>query len=71
MLTRSIRARITESKSKCSSSRVNLEKFNGKNDFNIWKVKIEALLVTQGFRDAIQLVIKKEGKEVSSSKIPE
>ena len=42
--------------------KINLEKFNGKNDFNVWKVKMEALLVTQGLSDAIQPVTKKEEK---------
>lgn len=48
-----------------------LEKFNGKNDFNIWKVKIEALLITQRLGDAIEPYTKKEGNEASSSKTPE
>ncbi|KAH9668238.1 hypothetical protein KPL70_021339 [Citrus sinensis] len=51
--------------------RIDLEKFNGKNDFNMWKIKMEALLITQGLGDAIEPISKKEGKEVSSSKTPE
>lgn len=51
--------------------RIDIKKFNGKNDFNMWKVKMEALLVTQGLSDAIQPVIKKEGKEVYLLKTPE
>ncbi|KAH9649116.1 hypothetical protein KPL70_025868 [Citrus sinensis] len=54
-----------------ANPKIDLEKFNGKNDFNMWKVKIEALLVTQGLGDAIQPVTKKEGKEFSTSKTPE
>lgn len=48
-------------------SKVNIEKFTDKNDFNMWKIKMEALLITQGLRDAIEPKTK-EGKEVSSSK---
>lgn len=29
-------------------------KLNGKNDFNLWKVKMEALLVHQGLKVALQ-----------------
>ncbi|KAH9650266.1 hypothetical protein KPL70_026310 [Citrus sinensis] len=54
-----------------ANPKIDLEKFNGKNDFNMWKVKMEALLVTQGLGDAIQPVTKKEGKEFSTSKTPE
>ena len=50
---------------------IDLEKFNGKNDFNMWKIKMEALLITQGLGDAIEPISKNEGKEVSSSKTPE
>lgn len=50
-----------------ATTKIDLEKLNGKNDFNIQKVKMEALLVTEGLRDAIQSVTKKESKEVSSS----
>lgn len=40
---------------------IDLDNFNGKNDFNTWKVKMKAMLVTQGLRDVIHLVTKKEG----------
>ncbi|KAH9648352.1 hypothetical protein KPL70_025549 [Citrus sinensis] len=53
------------------STKIDLEKFTGKNDFNMWKVKIEALLITHGLRDALEPVTKKEGKEESFSKTPE
>ena len=46
------------------STKIDLEKFTGKNDFNMWKVKMKALLITQGLRDAIEPVTKKERKEV-------
>ena len=52
------------------SSKVDIEKFTGKNDFNMWKIKMEVLLITQGLRDAIEPVMK-DGKGVSSSKTPE
>ncbi|KAH9650014.1 hypothetical protein KPL70_026198 [Citrus sinensis] len=54
-----------------AAPRIDLEKFNGKNDFNMWKVKMEALLIIQGLGDAIELATKKEGKEGSSSRTPE
>ncbi|KAH9726310.1 hypothetical protein KPL70_008223 [Citrus sinensis] len=54
-----------------ATQKVDLEKFNGRNDFNMWKVKIEALLVTQGLGDALEASTKIEGKGVSSSKTPE
>ncbi|KAH9704628.1 CCHC-type domain-containing protein [Citrus sinensis] len=54
-----------------ATPKIDLEKFNRKNDFNMWKVKMEALLVTQGLGDAIQPVTKNERKELSSSKTPE
>lgn len=34
----------------------------------MWKIKIEALLITQSLGDAIELTTKLEGKEASSSK---
>lgn len=54
-----------------ATQKVDLEKFNGRNDFNMWKVKIEALLVTQGLGDALEASTKIEGKGASSSKTPE
>ncbi|KAH9750945.1 Integrase catalytic domain-containing protein [Citrus sinensis] len=52
-------------------SKVDLEKFTGQNDFNIWKIKMKALLITQGLGEAIDPVSKLEGGESSSSKTPE
>ena len=49
-------------------SKVDLEKLTGQNDFNMWKIKMEALLITQGLGDAIDPVLKLEGSEASSSK---
>ncbi|KAH9685060.1 hypothetical protein KPL70_013801 [Citrus sinensis] len=51
--------------------KVDLEKFTGKNDFNMWKVKMKALLITQGLGDALEPVTKKEGIEASSSLTPQ
>lgn len=51
-----------------ATTKIDLEKFNRKKDLNMWKVKIEALLITEGLGDAIKLVTKKKRKEVSSSK---
>ncbi|KAH9687881.1 Integrase catalytic domain-containing protein [Citrus sinensis] len=68
---RRIKARLTNQDPCMANPKIDLEKFNGKNDFNMWKVKMEALLVTQGLGDAIQPVTKKEGKEFSTSKTPE
>ncbi|KAH9685530.1 CCHC-type domain-containing protein [Citrus sinensis] len=66
-----IRARLTNQDPSMATPKIDLKKFNGKNDFNMWKVKMEALLVTQGLGDAIQSVTKKEGKEFSTSKTSE
>ena len=52
-------------------SKAHLEKFTGQNDFNIWKIKMEALLIAQGLGEAIDPVSKLEGSEASSSKTPE
>lgn len=49
-----------------ASSKVDIEEFNRKNDFNMWKVKIEVLLITQGLGKALEPIIKKEGKTASS-----
>lgn len=38
------------------------------NDFNIWKVKMKALFISQGLGDALESSVKKGGKEVSSSR---
>lgn len=35
-----------------------LDKFNGDNDFNIWRIKMKALLVDQGMYSAL---VKQEG----------
>ena len=49
-------------------SKVDLEKFTGQNDFNMWKIKMEALLITQGLGEDIDLVSNLEEGEASSSK---
>ena len=62
-----IKARFIDQDPSMATKKIDLEKLNGKNDLNMQKVKMEALLVTEGLRDAIQSVTKKESKEVSSS----
>ena len=39
--------------SKNQSARFEIEKFNGRNNFQIWKVKIHDLLVQQGVEKAL------------------
>lgn len=34
-------------------TKFNIEKFNGKNDFSIWRLKMKALLVHQGIIEAL------------------
>lgn len=51
-----------------ATSKIDLEKFNGNNDFNMWKAKVEPLLVTQGLGDTLKRGTKNKGKEASSSK---
>lgn len=51
-----------------ASSKVDIEKFTSKNDFNIWNIKMETLSITQGLVNAIEPKTKKEGIEASSSK---
>ncbi|KAF3960825.1 hypothetical protein CMV_014492 [Castanea mollissima] len=36
------------------ATRFEIEKFNGKNDFNLWRVKMRALLVQQGLWKALK-----------------
>ena len=50
---------------------IDLEKFTGQNDFNMWKIKMEALLITQGLGNVIELTSKKEIIKSSSSTTPE
>ena len=35
-----------------SASRYNIEKFNGSNDFSLWKIKMQALLDNLGLKEA-------------------
>ncbi|KAH9679108.1 reverse transcriptase Ty1/copia-type domain-containing protein [Citrus sinensis] len=48
-------------------TKIDREKFTGQNDFNMWKIKMEALLITQGLGNAIEPDFKKEGLGGSSS----
>ena len=37
-----------------SLPKFDLEKFNGENDFNLWRLKMRAILVHQGLEDALE-----------------
>ncbi|XP_024043045.1 uncharacterized protein LOC112099805 [Citrus clementina] len=52
-------------------TKIDLEKFTGQNDFNMWKIKMEALLITQGLGNAIEPDFKKEGLEGPFSTTPD
>lgn len=54
-----------------NSAKLDIEKFDGKNDFNLWQLKMRALLVHQGIVDALKgepdlptTMLDKEKKEV-------
>ena len=36
-----------------ASGKLDVDKFTGSNDFNLWRLKMKALLVHQGLSDAI------------------
>nr|CAN60557.1 hypothetical protein VITISV_035871 [Vitis vinifera] len=36
------------------SAKFDIEKFSGKSDFGLWRVKMKALLVQQGLQDALK-----------------
>lgn len=49
-----------------ASTKFEAEKFTGKNDFNLWRIKMKALLVQHGLSDAIKatpIVITDEQRE--------
>ena len=52
-----------------SATRFEIDKFNGKNDFSLWRVKMRALLVQKGLwkalkgKDALPATLSDEGKE--------
>ena len=52
-----------------STARFEIEKFNGKNDFSLWHVKMQALLVQQGIwkalkgKNAVPAILSNEEKE--------
>ncbi|KAH9681219.1 hypothetical protein KPL71_026889 [Citrus sinensis] len=52
-------------------TKIDMEKFTGQNDFNMWKIKMEVLLITQGLGNTIEPASKKEGMEGYSSTTPE
>ena len=37
-----------------SSMKYEIDKFNGRNDFNLWRLKMRALLVQQGLLKALK-----------------
>ena len=47
-----------------SSTKFNIEKFIEKSDFDLWRIKMKALLVYQGVQDALL------GKETLSNNLP-
>ena len=55
-----------------ASTRVDLEKFNGDNDFYLWSLKMRAVLIQQGLDSALDddedpMVKKKKGKRFFKS----
>ncbi|KAL8512133.1 hypothetical protein ACS0TY_018548 [Phlomoides rotata] len=49
------------------STRFDIEKFSGKTDFGIWRIKMKALLVHQGLADALKDDSSTRGEESSSA----
>ena len=54
-----------------STTKYDTEKFNGRNDFRLWKMKMEAILIQQGVekallldKDLLESMIEKERQEV-------
>ena len=52
-----------------SSHKFDLEKFNGSNDFTLWKVKMKALLVQLGCAVAVEGEYAKETTEAVKNEI--
>lgn len=49
-----------------------LDKFNGENDFNLWRIKMKALLVHQGLYPALNkegIKEERDGKPVVSEDV--
>ena len=62
---------LLESNSKMASTRVDVENFNGDNDFYLWSLKIRAILIQQGLDSALDddedpMAKKKKGEGFSS-----
>lgn len=36
------------------SMKYDIEKFNGNNDFGLWRIKMRAILIQQGLMDALK-----------------
>ena len=52
-----------------STTKYDIENFNGRNDFGLWKMKMEAILIQQGItllsdKDLLESMIEKERQEV-------
>ena len=63
---------LLESNSKMASTRVDVENFNGDNDFYLWSLKMRAVLIQQGLDSALDddedpMVKKKKGKRFFKS----
>lgn len=44
-----------ETKSEMTSTRFEVDKFNGTNDFSLWRIKMKAFLVHQGISEALDV----------------
>ena len=54
---------------KTSTHKFDLENFNGTNDFNLWKVKINALLVQEGCAATLEVEEKLQNDMVAERKV--
>ncbi|GJZ34448.1 hypothetical protein Tco_0580265 [Tanacetum coccineum] len=61
---------ITSAVAKISEALFDIKKFNGKNDFGLWQIKMRALMVQQGCDAALEtlLVDMKEGEKAALMK---
>lgn len=50
------------------ASRYDIEKFNGPNDFSLWKIKMQALLGNLGLKEALKEESKDKDKVGDGSK---
>ncbi|KAL8463927.1 hypothetical protein ACS0TY_033748 [Phlomoides rotata] len=52
-----------------SSMKLDVEKFTGKNDFGLWKVKMKALLVHHGLSGALKTDESEESSAAAAKKV--